>query len=225
MRQTVNGSSGNVGHATPPPGGVARLSPSAGGNRTYETITVLLCGAFPADPRRRTTPALEYRVPALHGKRRLGSAGVPTCPAPAEAGRRSRNRENYSRHCDRVAGKKKGVMTRQTVELLRLADHKAKHKTVYFNRIELSQLLAVYSRYVIRGEWRDYAIDHRDGFALFSIFRHSHESPTFAIMKTAAGKNPGEYALYSGRRKLRTARTVAEILEFLQRKPTLVGAS
>lgn len=116
-------------------------------------------------------------------------------------------------------------MTRQTVELFCLADHKAKHKTVYFNRTELGQLLAVYSRCVIRGEWRDYAIDHRDGFALFSVFRHSHESSTFAIMKTASGKNPGEYVLYSGRRKLRAARSLAEILEFFQRQPVLVSAS
>lgn len=115
-------------------------------------------------------------------------------------------------------------MTRQTVELFRLADQKAKHKTVYFNRTELGQLLAVYSRHVIRGEWRDYAIDHRDGFAMFSVFRHTHESPTFAVMKTG-GKNPGEFVLYSGRRKLRAARSLTEILEFLQRKPTLVRAS
>jgi hypothetical protein len=124
-----------------------------------------------------------------------------------------------------VIGERKGAMTRQTVELFRLADHKAKHKTVYFNRAELGQLLGVYSRAVIRGEWRDYAIDHRDGFALFSIFRHSHESPTFAVMKTASGKTPGEYVLYSGRRKLRAARTLAEIVELLQRKPTLVSGS
>jgi len=116
-------------------------------------------------------------------------------------------------------------MTRPTVELLHLAEHKAKHKTVYFNRAELGQLLAVYSRHVIRGEWRDYAIDHRDGFALFSVFRHSHESPTFAIMKTTSGKTPDEYVLYSGRRKLRAARSLAEILEFLLRKPTPVGGS
>jgi hypothetical protein len=116
-------------------------------------------------------------------------------------------------------------MTRQTVELFRLADPKAKHKTVYFNRAELGQLLAVYSRHVIRCEWRDYAIDHRDGFALFSVFRHSHESPTFAIMKTTAGQSAGEYVLYSGQRKLRAARTLAEVLEFLQRKPMLVSAS
>jgi hypothetical protein len=61
-------------------------------------------------------------------------------------------------------------MNRQTTELFRLADYRAKRKTVYFNRLELNQLLAVYSRHVIRGEWRDYAIDHRDGFALFSPF-------------------------------------------------------
>src|SRR5476649_1550757 len=100
-------------------------------------------------------------------------------------------------------------MSRQTVEPFRLADDRATRKTIYFNRMELNQLLAVYSRHVIRGEWRDYAIDHRDGFALFSVFRHSQESPTFAIMKTTAGQSPGEYVLYSGQRKLRAARTLA----------------
>jgi hypothetical protein len=174
---------------------------------------------------RRTARALEYRVPASHGKRRLGNGPRPGSANRTGAGRRSENRENYWRRRDRTVGKKKGTMTRQTVELFRLADHKAKHKTVYFSRAELGQLLAVYSRYVIRGEWRDYAIDHRDDFALFSIFRHSHESPTFAIMKTATGKASGDYVLYSGRRKLHAARTLADILEFLQRKPTLVNAS
>jgi hypothetical protein len=44
-------------------------------------------------------------------------------------------------------------------------------------------MLSVYSRRVIDGEWRDYAIDSRDGKAIFSIFRHSFAQPLFAIVK------------------------------------------
>ena len=114
-------------------------------------------------------------------------------------------------------------MTRQTMELFRLADYRAKRKTIYFNRIELNQLLAVYSRQVIRGEWRDYAIDHRDGFALFSVFRHSQESPAFSIMKCVGGNNRhGDFLVYSGRQKLRSGKTLSEVLEIFQHKPALV---
>jgi hypothetical protein len=117
-------------------------------------------------------------------------------------------------------------MSRQTVEPFRLADYRAMRKTIYFNRIELNQLLAVYSRHVIRGEWRDYAIDHRDGFALFSVFRHSQESPAFGIMKCVGGHNrQGDFLVYSGRQKLRVGKTLGEVLDIFQRKPALVRGS
>ncbi|MEM7563519.1 MAG: DUF2794 domain-containing protein, partial [Pseudomonadota bacterium] len=35
--------------------------------------------------------------------------------------------------------------------------------------------LQLYSTRVARGEWRDYAIDHSAGVAIFSIFRHANE--------------------------------------------------
>jgi len=115
-------------------------------------------------------------------------------------------------------------MTRHTTKLFRLADHRPKTRTVYFNRSELNQLLAVYSRHVIRGEWRDYAIDHRDGFALFSVFRHSQESAAFTIMKCAGGHDRhGDFQIHSGRRKLRSGKNLAEMLEMFRTRPSLVG--
>src|SRR5262249_17139318 len=66
-----------------------------------------------------------------------------------------------------------------------------------FTRTELPQMLSVYSRRVADGEWRDYAIDSRDGRAIFSIFRRSFESPLFAIVKQPAEESP-EYALFAG---------------------------
>ena len=41
---------------------------------------------------------------------------------------------------------------------------------VAFNRIELNAILRVYGQMVAAGEWRDYAIDHLDDRAVFSIF-------------------------------------------------------
>ena len=78
-------------------------------------------------------------------------------------------------------------MGRNSATVLALGDYRTKHRTVYFTRFELNQLLGLYSRHVSRGVWRDYAIDHRDGMALFSVFRHTHEAPAYRIVKTAPG--------------------------------------
>jgi Protein of unknown function (DUF2794) len=107
--------------------------------------------------------------------------------------------------------------------LFRLRDYRQKHKTVYFSRPELNQLLSLYSRKVAAGEWRDYAIDHRAGAASFSVFRHTHESPLFTIVKYAAGANRlGDWLLLSGRQRLHTGRTLGEILVPFQKKLALV---
>ena len=113
-------------------------------------------------------------------------------------------------------------MTGQTMQLFRLADYRPKRKTIYFNRLELNQLLAIYSRHVIDGEWRDYAIDHRDGFALFSVFRHSQEGPAFSVMKSGGASRQAEFLVYSGRQRLRAGKTLSEVLDIFQRKPALV---
>ena len=53
----------------------------------------------------------------------------------------------------------------------------------YITTTELSLILAAYSARVAAGEWRDYALDHLNGAALYSIFRHTHENPLFVIEK------------------------------------------
>jgi Protein of unknown function (DUF2794) len=109
--------------------------------------------------------------------------------------------------------------------VLALGDYRSRHRTLYFTRPELNQLLGLYSRHVARGEWRDYAIDHRDGMALFSVFRHTHEAPAYSIIKTApAQSRPSEFIVQSGRQKLRVSRSLAEVLEFFQSRLSLVFA-
>ena len=115
-------------------------------------------------------------------------------------------------------------MTRQTSKLFRIADHRPKSRTVYFNRSELNLLLGLYSRHVIRGEWRDYAIDHRDGAAVFSIFRRTQEGPSFSIVKSAGSGAQGDYVVYAGRRKLKAGINLGELLQVFRTRPSLVGA-
>ncbi len=111
--------------------------------------------------------------------------------------------------------------------VLPLRDYRSQRRTLYFTRSELNQLLGLYSRNVARGIWRDYAIDHRDGLALFSVFRHTHESAAYTIVKSVApgsGQASGqaEFIVLSGRQRLRAARSLDELLELFRAKLALV---
>ncbi|MFN4089376.1 MAG: DUF2794 domain-containing protein [Alphaproteobacteria bacterium] len=111
-------------------------------------------------------------------------------------------------------------------KVLRLSDIARSRRPVYFNQQELRDLLDVYSRRVMTGEWRDYAIDHNPGMAVFSIFRNTRDVPIFRLAKLAGrGDAPNEYVLVSGYQKLKSASTIREALSVLAkpRRLELVG--
>ena len=102
--------------------------------------------------------------------------------------------------------------------LLRLPDSRAKRRVVTFDRLELRQLLGLYSARVVTGEWRDYAIDFRPGLALFSIFRHTAEQPLFAIAKAGAGARVPPWTVYAGPRRLAQGEELSDVLRIFDRK-------
>lgn len=109
--------------------------------------------------------------------------------------------------------------------VLPLRDQRSARRTLYFTRSELNQLLGIYSRNVARGIWRDYAIDHRDGQALFSVFRHTHECAVYTIVKSLGpgnGAGQAEFAVLSGRQRLRAACTIEDALEYFRSRLTAV---
>ena len=112
-------------------------------------------------------------------------------------------------------------MSGKSATVLALKDFRTTHRPLYFTRSELNQLLGIYSRNVSRGVWRDYAIDHRDGLALFSVFRHTHESAAYTIVKATVAGAP-EYSVMSGRQRLRASRNLGEALGYFRRKLALV---
>jgi Protein of unknown function (DUF2794) len=117
-------------------------------------------------------------------------------------------------------------MSRKTATVLSLGDYRMRQRTLYFSRGELNQLLGLYSLHVIRGVWRDYAIDHQPGVARFSVFRHTHEAPAYTIIKTAqSGGRPAEFIVQSGRQKLRVSRSLSEALDYFRMQLSLVATA
>ena len=117
-------------------------------------------------------------------------------------------------------------MSLKTATVLPLGEYRTKQRTLYFTRAELNQLLGLYSRNVARGIWRDYAIDHRDGMALFSVFRHTHENPVYRIVKSAPSPSrPVEFQVVSGPQKLVSSRNLAEAIDYFRTKLSLVATA
>jgi hypothetical protein len=114
--------------------------------------------------------------------------------------------------------------TRPMAAVLRLSEYRRRHRTVFFSRPELNRLLSLYSRQVARGEWRDYAIDQRDGVALFSVFRHTQEAALYTVVKTAPeGGKQSAFALLRGRQLLASGPGLGEVLKKLRPAVLLDG--
>ncbi|MDX1711567.1 MAG: DUF2794 domain-containing protein [Rhodovibrionaceae bacterium] len=104
-----------------------------------------------------------------------------------------------------------------------LEEHRRRIAPTFFDRRELNLLLSLYSRRVMNGEWRDYAIDQKDGMAMFSVFRHSHDRPLYSITKKPArGSREVEYAVFCGRERLARAKSLSEALAVFQERLKLV---
>ena len=108
-------------------------------------------------------------------------------------------------------------------KVYRITDARRQAGPTFFDRGELSQLLSLYSRRVISGEWRDYAIDQKGGSAVFSVFRHSQDAPLFRIAKRANGNSArGKYVVQRGRETLKQAASMSEALSIFGRELTLI---
>ena len=108
-------------------------------------------------------------------------------------------------------------------ELLRFPGSKRPQRQIYFSRREINQLLSLYSRKVARGEWRDYAIDHRSGMAVFSVFRHSQDRPLYAIVKSLDGERGAQYRILAGGRRIKESKDLGEALAAIERQLRVVS--
>lgn len=111
-------------------------------------------------------------------------------------------------------------------DIVRLSDVRRKGTSpVCFTKHELNLLLSLYSRRVISGEWKDYAIDHGRGMSAFSVFRDSSTRPAYTVFKFAPGTHRlGDYVLGSGGNLIKRGRSMAEVLSVVERRLKLVSS-
>ena len=94
-----------------------------------------------------------------------------------------------------------------------------KGEASFFDRRELHQILQLYSRKVMAGEWRDYAIGGDDSGAVFAIFGNSSPMPLFRIAKRfRPSKRQARFLVSSGDRVLHIEQTLDAALRLLERR-------
>ncbi len=91
-----------------------------------------------------------------------------------------------------------------------------------FDRRELEQLLTLYSRRVMIGEWKDYAILHEPGMAAFFIYRNTRAQPHFTLVKRDLSGSRTEFVLYSGSAAVKRSRKLEEALSPMKSRVSLI---
>lgn len=96
-------------------------------------------------------------------------------------------------------------------------------RQTFFSRSELCKLLSLYSRRVVNGEWRDYAIDHDATQATVSFYRNAAEHPEYAITKTTGHKGrPGLFVLKSGPQQIKQSQSLEDVIGAVESRLRLV---
>lgn len=112
------------------------------------------------------------------------------------------------------------------VTVVSLSDYKNANRRfqpdICFSKRELEQLLTVYSRRVMSGEWKDYAIRHDPTMAAFLIYRNNSRQPAFTVVKHQTGAGKTEFVVFHGRERLKRSESLKEAAKVLNRKLKLV---
>ena len=99
------------------------------------------------------------------------------------------------------------------------SDEKLDQKTriTSFNKEELNMILSIYGKNVSNGIWKDYAIDHNEYTAVFSIYRSTFEKAFLQIIKSKKSlKKQKKYLLLNANnKKLKDSNELIGIIDFL----------
>jgi hypothetical protein len=106
--------------------------------------------------------------------------------------------------------------------VVRIKDFRRRAPYLHFTRAELNRLLGLYASRVIRGEWRDYAINLGPDAASFMVFASSQEQPQFVISKQEKAKG-GRYVVSSRALKLKQSADLEDALTVFDRPIKLVS--
>ena len=89
---------------------------------------------------------------------------------------------------------------------------KVKEK-ITFSKKDLNSIISIYSQKVSNGIWKDYSINFENNYAEFSIYKHTHASPEFSIVKN----KKRIFSIYSKKQELKKSRYIKDILDVLKK--------
>ena len=89
---------------------------------------------------------------------------------------------------------------------------KVKEK-VTFSKKDLISIISIYSEKVSNGIWKDYSINFEDNYAEFSIYKHTHASPEFSIIKN----KKKIFYIYSRKQEIKRSKYIKDILNVLKK--------
>ena len=107
--------------------------------------------------------------------------------------------------------------------LIDLGSYRRARKQVSYHQDELRALMNLYSRRVMTGEWRDYAIDFRPGFASFSVFKNTFDAPLYSVIKLNRRQGGLEWLVFKGKERVKRAGALKDALSYFDRKLEVVS--
>ncbi len=121
----------------------------------------------------------------------------------------------------RVLGQTLGMknMSRDSSHSQRILSDAESANLTYLHRKELTLILNTYGRMVANGVWKDYAIDTLKDEAIFSIFKHAAEMPTYRIIKqpSLANKQGAWRILSMSGQILKRGKDLAALLRYFDK--------
>ena len=97
---------------------------------------------------------------------------------------------------------------------------KIEKKYIFFSKSELTCILSLYSKQVSKGHWKAYALDNKIDNAIFSIYRHSQEQPTYQIIKNSQKgfRNKPSFYIKKGEKVISKSKSLFTILCNFEKK-------
>jgi len=97
------------------------------------------------------------------------------------------------------------------------SSNRSKNKFTSFHTSKLNLILSVYAKQVIQGHLKDYAIDHGEYNAVFSIYRSTFENAFLRIIKN---KNKGKHVTFTlidfNNKKIKESEYLSDITKYLK---------
>ena len=96
--------------------------------------------------------------------------------------------------------------------------NKSNNQKLYFSKEELTKILGVYSQYVAKGEWKDYAMDFDNKNAFFYTYKNTNTKPDCIFTKYKENNKKKIFYKLVFKNKSKNYNNLENLIKYLKRK-------